>query len=155
MPYYPTKQTPDLSVQLAGDVTYAHDMSGNLTFLNKEGERITGYSCEEACGMNIAELLDPEVAAQVREEILRDPKKCVGTVYEVDIITKDGRRVALEASMRIVLRDGEPVEIRGIAVPSVIRNPSLSFPGLRCLDERFFSAALSFERVGTISLASN
>ena len=42
----------------AGDVTYAYDREGNLTFLNEEGERISGYSCEEARHMNIAELLE-------------------------------------------------------------------------------------------------
>ena len=155
MHHSPTKQTPDLLVQRASDVTYAHDLSGNLTFLNEEGERITGYSCKEACGMNIAELLGPEIAAQVREEIFRDAKERVGTVYEIDIITKDGRRVPLEASMRVVLRDGKPVEIQGIAVPSVFRNPSLSFPRFRCLDEKFFFGTLSLEQVGEKTLASN
>ena len=52
-------------VQRTSEVTYAYDLEGNFTFLNEEGERLSGYSCEEACRMNIAELLDPEIAAQV------------------------------------------------------------------------------------------
>ena len=87
-------QTPGREFfQRASDVTYAYDLSGNFTFLSEEGERISGYSREEACRMNIAELLDPEIAGQVGEQIIRDAREPVGTVYEIDLIAKDGRRV--------------------------------------------------------------
>jgi PAS domain S-box-containing protein len=122
----------------ASAVVYAHDLAGNITFLNHEGERILGYSREEACRMNIAEVIDPRIAGRIPEQILRDAKEPVGTVYEIDIIAKDGRRVALEVSTRVVLRDGKRVEVQGIAVPSVIRNQSSFSTGLRCLDKDFF-----------------
>jgi len=126
----------------ASDVTYAHDLSGNFTFLSEEGERISGYSREEACRMNVAELLDPEIAGQVGEQIIRDATKLVGTVYEIDIIAKDGRRIPMEVSTRVVHGDGQRIEIQGIAVPSVIRDPRMSFAGSRCLDEEFFYGSL-------------
>ena len=88
--------------------------------------------------MNVVELVDPEIAGHVREQIMRDAKEHVGTVYDIDIIAKDGRRVPLEVSTRAVLLEQHRIEIQGIAVPSVIRDPSLSFAGLRCLDEEFF-----------------
>lgn len=119
-------------------VVYAYDLSGNITFLNHEGERILGYSREEACRMNIAEIIDPRIAGHIQKQILRDAKEPVGTVYEIDIIAKDGRRIALEVSTRVVLRDGVRVEIQGIAVPSVIRSQTSFSKGLRCLDEDFF-----------------
>jgi two-component system, cell cycle sensor histidine kinase and response regulator CckA len=122
----------------AGAVVYAYDLSGNITFLNYEGERISGYSREEACRMNIAEVIDPKFAGRIHEQILRDAKERVGTVYEIDIVAKDGRRIPLEVSTRVVLRDGERIEVQGIAVPSVIRNQSSFSKGLRCLDEDFF-----------------
>src|SRR5882724_8247807 len=131
------KQAPGREHTGAG-VTYAYDLNGNLTFLSEEGERISGYTRAEACRMNIAELLDPEIAEHVGEQILRDAKQRVGTVYEVDIIAKDGSRVPLEVSTRVVLRDRETIEVEGIAVPSVIRDPSLTLAGLRCVDRDFF-----------------
>jgi PAS domain S-box-containing protein len=131
------KQAPG-RVHTGAGVTYAYDLNGNLTFLSEEGERISGYTRAEACRMNIAELLDPEIAEHVGEQILRDAKQRVGTVYEVDIIAKDGRRVPLEVSTRVVLRDRETIEVEGIAVPSVIRDPSLTLAGLRCVDRDFF-----------------
>ena len=132
-------QPPDReSFRRARDVTYAYDLSGNFTFLSEEGERILGYSRAEACRMNIAELLDPAIARQVGKQIILDARERVGTVYEIDIIARDGRRIPMEVSTRAVLREGRGIEIQGIAVPSVIRNPCLSDAGLRCLDEEFF-----------------
>jgi PAS domain S-box-containing protein len=131
-------QPPDReSFQRASDVTYAYDLSGNFTFLSEEGERILGYSRAEACRMNIAELLDPEIAGHVGKQIILDAAGRVGTVYEIDIIARDGRLIPMEVSTRVVLREGQGIEIQGIAVPSVIRNPCLSYAGLRCLDENF------------------
>jgi PAS domain S-box-containing protein len=135
----PGPQPPDReSFEPASDVTCAYDLNGNITFLSEEGERISGYSRAEACRMNIADLLDPEIAGQVCEQVLSDTQKGVGTVSEIDLIAKDGRRVPLEVSMRAVLVDEHRIEIQGIAIPSVIRDPSLSMAGLRCLDEDFF-----------------
>jgi hypothetical protein len=88
--------------------------------------------------MNIAEIIDPNIAGHLQKQILRDAQEPVGTVYEIDIMAKDGRRIALEVSTRVVLRDGERVEVQGIAVPSVIRNQCSFSTGLRCLDPDFF-----------------
>lgn len=116
-----------------GDVTYASDLSGNFTFLSAEGEHISGYTCDEACRMNIADLLDPEIAGRVHEQIIREAGERIGTVHEVDLIARDGRRIPLEVSTRAVLRDGKTIEVQGVAVPSVIRGFAS-----RCVDRDFF-----------------
>ena len=121
----------------ASAVLYAYDVSGNITFLNHEGERLLGYSREEACRLNIAEVIDPQIAGRISEQIIRDVRERVGTVYEIDIIAKDGHRIPLEMSTRVVVRDGEQIEVQGIAVPSVIRNQSSFSKGLRGLDADF------------------
>ena len=46
----------------ANDIIYTHDLNGNFTSLNKSGERVTGYSREEALRMNIADVLTSESA---------------------------------------------------------------------------------------------
>src|ERR1700686_106446 len=132
---------PELSHR-ASAVVYAYDLSGNITFLSHEGERISGYSCEEACRMNIAEVIEPKIAGHIGEQILRDVQERVGTVYEIDFVAKDGRRIPLEVSTRVVLCDGERIEVQGIAVPSVIRNQSSFSKGLRCVEEFFYGNAL-------------
>ncbi|SRR5712692_5721442 len=119
------------------EIIFKHDLSGNLTFLNRAGELISGYSDEEARGMNITQLVAPELARKVRDCVEGNSSKRLGTVYEIDIIAKDGRRIALEVSTQAVAREGRPLEIEGIALPSVLRNPSQRPTRLRCLDEDF------------------
>jgi PAS domain S-box-containing protein len=121
----------------ATDIFFAHDLAGHITFLNEAGERILGYSCQEACQMNIAELVAPEFADQVRKQLAGSVREIPGAVVEIDLITKDGARVALEVSTRIALADGKPTGIEGIAVPSVLRNQNSLHPRLRCVDANF------------------
>src|SRR5260221_5587658 len=114
------KEGPDPS--RATDILFAHDLAGHITFLNEAGERILGYSCREACEMNIAELIAPEFADQVRQQLAGNVRETLGAVVEIDVIRKDGGRVALEVSTRIALADGRATGVLGIAVPSVLRN---------------------------------
>lgn len=100
-------------------VIYVHDLDGNLTFLNRRGEQLLGYSCEEACRMNISEIVSPEIARRVRDEILDSTNRKIGVVYEIEVIAKDGHRVPLEVSTSVVFDHGEPVEIEGIALPPI------------------------------------
>jgi PAS domain S-box-containing protein len=101
----------------ANDIIYSHDLSGNYLTINRAGAEITGYTREEILGgLNIAQVVAPEhleLAKRMTERKLRDPTS--PTVYEVDIIARDGRRLTLEVSTRIAYRDGLPVAVEGIA----------------------------------------
>lgn len=99
------------------NVIYAFDFNGNITFLNGQGERLLGYSSEEARQLNITQVLAPEFADDVREQILSSTTRRIGCVYEIEMIARDGRRVPLEVSTSVVFRKGGPAEIQGIAVP--------------------------------------
>jgi PAS domain S-box-containing protein len=99
----------------ANDIIYTHDLQGNFTSLNRTGERITGYSREEAALMNVADVIAPEYLNLAREMIAHKASEKVSTVYEIDIITKDRRRVRLEVSTRLIFSDGKPVGVQGIA----------------------------------------
>ncbi|HLA13368.1 MAG TPA: PAS domain S-box protein [Pyrinomonadaceae bacterium] len=98
----------------ANDIIYSHDLEGNFMSLNRSGELITGYSREEALQMNVSDVIAPEYLALARQ---RTMEKAVGkspTVYELEIITKHGRRVRLEVSTRLILRGGQPFAVQGI-----------------------------------------
>ncbi|MGH9968502.1 MAG: PAS domain S-box protein [Pyrinomonadaceae bacterium] len=99
----------------ANDIVYTHDLSGNFTSLNRSGERITGYSQEEAAKMNVADVIAPEYLSAARAAIANKASGQAPTVYELEIITKDGRRVRLEVSTRLIYSEGKPSGIQGIA----------------------------------------
>ncbi|MFL6335243.1 MAG: ATP-binding protein [Pyrinomonadaceae bacterium] len=101
----------------ANDIIYSHDLEGNYLAINRACSVVTGYTREEILGgLNIAQVVAPEhleLARRMTAQKLRDPSK--PTVYEVDIIARDGRRLTLEVSTRIAYRDGQPVAVEGIA----------------------------------------
>jgi PAS domain S-box-containing protein len=100
----------------ANDIIYSHDLQGKYLTINRAGETITGYTREEVLGgMNIAQVVVPEHLEHARQMTLRKLKDHSPTVYEVDIKTKDGRRLTFEVSTRIAYRDGLPSEVEGIA----------------------------------------
>ena len=99
----------------ASDIIYTHDLNGVLTSINKAAERITGYTREKAIGTSVFEWLDAESRGVAAEMIRQKLGGAPQTTYEVTLIAKDGRRVALELGTRLVFRDGVPVGVQGIA----------------------------------------
>ena len=98
----------------ATDIIYTHDLAGNFTSLNRSGERITGYSREEACNMNVADVIAPEYLNLARRMTAQKAAGNSPTVYELEIVSKAGRRIRLEVSTQIIFRDGYPVGVQGI-----------------------------------------
>ena len=100
----------------ANDIIYSHDLQGNYLTINRACEEVTGYTREEILGgLNIAQVVVPEhldLAKRMTELKLLDPSP---TLYEIDINTKDGRRLTLEVSTRVSQRDGHDAIIEGIA----------------------------------------
>jgi PAS domain S-box-containing protein len=99
----------------ANDIIYSHDLEGNYLTINRASEEVTGYTRKEILGgLNIAQVVVPEhleLAKEMTRRKLADPSP---TIYEVDIFTKDRRRLTLEISTRIAFRDGQPVAVEGI-----------------------------------------
>lgn len=107
-------------------------------FLNGVGERILGYSCAEVLRMNIAELMAPEFVGYVGDLLRHYFIECFGLVYEIEIVAKGGRRVSLETSTHVTLRNDGQIVIEGVAVPTqsgTARRETRS--NIRCLDPDF------------------
>jgi PAS domain S-box-containing protein len=99
----------------ANDMVYTLDLSGNLTSLNKSGERMTGYSREEFISKPVSQVVAPEYMNTMLQMMDR---KIAGerlTTYEIEIITKDNRRLALEVSSRLIYERGNPIGVQGSA----------------------------------------
>jgi PAS domain S-box-containing protein len=99
------------------EITFTLDLAGYFKCVNNEGQRLSGYSGEEVRRLHISEVVVPELAELVRQQFRRTIQRRIGVVYELEIITRDRRRVVLETSIHLVMRDGRPDEIQGIAVP--------------------------------------
>ncbi|MEO7970083.1 MAG: PAS domain S-box protein, partial [bacterium] len=98
----------------ANDLIYTHDLSGNFTSLNRSGEKLTGYSREEAMRMNIADVVAPDYLAVARQMMGHKTDTDGSTVYELEIVTKTKRRLRLELSTRLIQRDGQAVGVQGV-----------------------------------------
>ncbi len=100
----------------ANDIIYSHDLQGKYLTINRACAEVTGYTREEILGgLNIAQVVVPEqleLAKKMTELKLRDPSP---TMYEIDIRTKDGRRLTLEVSTRISRLHGHGPIVEGIA----------------------------------------
>ncbi len=99
----------------ANDLIYTHDLEGNFTSLNHTGEELTGYSKSEAMSMNFAQVVVPDQVELARQMLKRKlDNQDVATVYELDILSKNNRRITLEMSTRLIYRDGKPLGVQGI-----------------------------------------
>jgi diguanylate cyclase (GGDEF)-like protein/PAS domain S-box-containing protein len=99
----------------ANDIVYTHDLTGHITSLNKAAERITGYSREEALQMKAGDMTSPRHVKIACKMIERQIAGEIPAPYEIELICKDGRNVAVEVSTHIIYRDGTPVGVQGIA----------------------------------------
>jgi two-component system cell cycle sensor histidine kinase/response regulator CckA len=102
-------------VENAHDIIYSHDLEGNYTSINKAGERITGYTREEALRLNLEQTVAPEYVEKVRRMLARKLAGEEVTAYDLEIVAKDGRRIAVEVNTRLVYQGGVAVGVQGIA----------------------------------------
>src|ERR1041384_4397297 len=102
-------------VENARDIIYTHDLKGNYTSVNQAVEQITGYTRDEALALNIKKVVAPEYVEIVRRMIADKLAGKKETVYDIEIIAKDGRRITVAVNTRLVQQDGVPIGIQGIA----------------------------------------
>jgi PAS domain S-box-containing protein len=99
----------------ANDIVYTLDLDGRLTSVNKAGEGITGFRAEELLGRSISDLLSPGSISLMSQMLARKLSGETRTDYELEIRTKSGKSRTLEISSRLIMRNGEPEGIQGIA----------------------------------------
>src|ERR1700730_15313731 len=102
-------------VENASDLIYVTDLQGNFTSINRAARQISGYSRTEALTMNIAQLVASDHLETARRMIQQALRGEPATTYHLDIVAKDGRRVTLEISHRLLLENGVPRGTNAIA----------------------------------------
>ena len=103
-------------VENANDIIYTTDLRGRLTSLNKAGEALTGYRVGRDSEISILTVIAPEFHQLVQH--MNEQMFLIGSLrtnYEIEIFAADGRRLTLEVSSRILMRDNKPIGIHSIA----------------------------------------
>ena len=100
----------------ANDIIYVHDLKGNYISINQAAQKLFGYTLDEALKLNMTDITAPEHLDLVWEKL---SEKTIGTagqtVYEIDCITKGSERISLEVNSSVIMKDGEPIAVQGIA----------------------------------------
>jgi diguanylate cyclase (GGDEF)-like protein/PAS domain S-box-containing protein len=144
----------------ANDIVYTYTLKplGKITSVNKAGERVTGYTLEDLSNLTVAQLAPPKYHERVAELVKRQFAGEAPTTAEVEVIAKDGRRVWLETSPRLIVKDGKPVAVHAIARDITERKRAEA--ALRSTEERLHTVIAStpivlfaLDREGTFMLA--
>ena len=130
------------------DMIVVFDLEGSLVDVNPAVERTLGYGRAELIGSAWSSLmvLDEREAAMARMARKRDGSE-TATVYESLMLSKDGRRVPVEVSTEVILRDGKPS-----GVLAIVRDVSERIAARVSLEEgeRMLRSAFEGTAVGMI-----
>ena len=121
-------------VENASDIIYAHDLEGRFTWVNKACERVTGYAREEVLRLRIWDLIAPDGLDAAREAIEKRMSSEM-QLFELEILARDGRRVPLEVTSRLVYRGQRPVGVQAIARDVTERR--LAAQALKASEDKF------------------
>jgi two-component system cell cycle sensor histidine kinase/response regulator CckA len=101
----------------ASDLIVTGDLDGRLTAVNETCLRALGYSREEMAGIRID--MNDFIARDKRAQSVAARGRKVAdteatTVYESELVAKDGRRIQVEIASRLIIEDGVPVGTEAI-----------------------------------------
>ena len=91
-----------------GEAVIATDSEGRITFLNPVAAALTGWQPEEALNQpigNVLKLINEESGMTADNEVLRvlKEKQILAVANHVDLVTRDGREIAVEHSAAPIL----------------------------------------------------
>jgi PAS domain S-box-containing protein len=108
------KQFVDL-FEDSSDAIYTHNLDYTITSWNRAAELLTGFARDEALSKNISDLLTSGSLERAAEMTRLKLQGCGTTTYEIEFVAKDGRRIPVEVSTRLIEEEGRVVGIQGSA----------------------------------------
>jgi len=106
------------TIEHSSDLIYVYDFDGVVTAANAACKAAFGG---EVVGKNIAEIVAPDYLQLAGDMMRKKLATGESTVYELDVIDNNGERHHLEINSSLVMRDGKPVAINGIARDITLR----------------------------------
>ncbi|GEM_PF-1232407 len=100
----------------ANDIIYIHDLEGNFTTINQTAERLIGYSRDEIAGMNLSQIIAPDYQEFARKNTFdKVVSRSESAIYGLEIVCKDGHRLPVEVSSRLIYEDGRAAGVQSVA----------------------------------------
>ena len=101
-----------LLLQNANDTVFVHEISpdapGRFLEFNEQASRMLGYTMDELAALGIADIDVPEQAPRI-PAIIRGLYETGGAIFATEWRAKDGRRIPVEISTRLLHVHGRPV----------------------------------------------
>ena len=98
----------------ASDLIATVDLDGRVTDVNEAFLRSTGYSREELLEMRLEDLIPVESREALDEARTQKLAGALDTVYEHELLTRDGKHIQMEVASRLIFEDGKPVGTEAI-----------------------------------------
>src|SRR5262245_53153035 len=95
------------------DAIYVHDLTGRYTLVNKAAEELSGYSRDEIIGKHYSNFVSPRYLKEAREKFCLKLDVAIETTYEAEAVCKDGTRIPVEVSSRLIYENGVAVGVQG------------------------------------------
>ena len=102
-------------VENAEDGIFTIDQEGRFTFMNKKGMEMLGYTKEELVGSNFVTVIAPEYREATIENFMKRQTGEAVDRYEIEVVTKEGKRIPVELNTRTLEYKGEFLGLEGIA----------------------------------------
>jgi PAS domain S-box-containing protein len=93
----------------ASDLIASTDLDGRLTAVNETFVQATGYSRDELIGTRLDDL-----APEEQRDLLRGARedklgRLETTMFQLELLARDGRRIPIEVASRLIVEDGRPI----------------------------------------------
>ena len=99
------------------EVIFETDMAGNITFVNQAGLKEFGYTKEQVeGGMTLYDFVPPDKREEIRESIAQAVIDEPSAWIAVPGLRRDGSTFPVSVRASLIVREGVPVGIRGIAL---------------------------------------
>jgi PAS domain S-box-containing protein len=112
-----------LLAETAGELILVTALDGRITYVNKPGLEMSGFSEDEVIGMNIANMLPPNELNHFKDRIAKSIAGDEGLFfYETEIRIKDGSMMQVEVNSSLLMKNGKPSGILHTARDTTERN---------------------------------
>jgi PAS domain S-box-containing protein len=95
------------------DAIYVHDLSGRYILVNRAAEQLSGYQRDEILGKHYSNFIAPRHLKEARENFCLKLDVPIETTYEAEIVSRNGVRIPVEVSSRMIYENGEAVGVQG------------------------------------------